>query len=88
MVSNQPKACWPTQKAKTEFSRLLRDSQHRGDQIITTHNEPVAVLISKKRYDQLVRKENSGRKNSLLDFFQKAPLPDVDIPIERNKDLI
>lgn len=73
---------WQTQKAKAEFSQLLRDSQQKGDQIITYRDEPVAVLISKKRYDQLIRQENS-----LLEFFQKSPLPNVDIPIKRRKDL-
>ena len=73
---------WQTQKAKAEFSQLLRDSQKKGDQIITYRDEPVAVLVSKKRYDQLIRQENS-----LLEFFQKAPLPDVEISIKRRKDL-
>jgi prevent-host-death family protein len=73
---------WQTQKAKAEFSQLLRASQEKGDQIITCRDEPVAVLISKKRYDLLVRQESS-----LLEFFQKAPLPNVDIPIKRRKDL-
>jgi prevent-host-death family protein len=73
---------WQTQKAKAEFAKLLRDSQKKGDQIITYRNEPIAVLMSKKRYDQLLRKESS-----LLEFFKKAPLPDVNINIKRSKDL-
>jgi prevent-host-death family protein len=73
---------WQTQKAKAEFSKLLRDSQEKGDQIITCRDEPVAVLISKKRYDKLMRQEGS-----LLEFFQKAPLPNVDIPTKRSRDL-
>jgi prevent-host-death family protein len=81
-LSHSSETYWQTQRAKAEFSQLLRDSQQKGDQIITYRNEPVAVLISKKRYDQLVRQESS-----LLDFFRKAPLPDVDIHIKRNKDL-
>jgi len=80
--SNRGQTYWQTQKAKAEFSQLLRDSQKRGDQIITYHNQPVAVLISKKRYDQLTRQESS-----LLEFFQKSPLPDLDIDIKRSKDL-
>ena len=76
------KACWQTQKAKAEFSKLLRASQEKGDQIITYRDKPVAVLISKKRYDQLITQEGS-----LLEFFQKSPLPNVDIPLKRRKDL-
>jgi prevent-host-death family protein len=75
-------SCWQTQKAKAEFSKLLRASQEKGDQIITCRDEPVAVLVSKRRYDQLVRKESS-----LLEFFQNAPLPNVDLPAKRRKDL-
>ncbi len=80
--SDRGQTYWQTQKAKAEFSQLLRDSQKKGDQIITYHNQPVAVLISKKRYDQLTRQESS-----LLEFFQKAPLPDLNIEIKRSKDL-
>lgn len=81
-LSHGGETYWQTQKAKAKFSQLLRDSQKKGDQIITYRNEPVAVLISKKRYDQLIRQESS-----LLDFFRKAHLPDVDISVKRSNDL-
>jgi prevent-host-death family protein len=73
-------SCWQAKEAKTKFSQLLQDAQKK-DQIITLRDQPIAVLVSKNRYDQLVRKE------SLLEFFQKAPLPEVDIAITRNIEL-
>ena len=72
---------WKSQNAKAEFSRLVRESSNQ-DQLITNREEPVAVVVSKKRYDELTKKADS-----LLDFFRNAPLPEVEIEIERNKDL-
>ena len=73
---------WQTQKAKAEFSRLVKEAQEKGDQMISNRQEIVAVLMSKKRYNALTK-----RPTSLLSFFKKAPLPDVDLEIERAKDI-
>ena len=59
---------WKSQDAKAEFSRLVRESSNQ-DQLITNREEPVAVVISKKRYDELTKKADS-----LLDFFRNANL--------------
>lgn len=72
---------WKSQDAKAEFSRLVRECSNQ-DQLITNREEPVAVVVSKRRYDELTEKAGS-----LLDFFRNAPLADVEIEIERNKDL-
>lgn len=72
---------WKSQDAKASFSRLVKESRLQ-DQLITNREEPVAIVVSKKRYDELMKKNGT-----LIDFFKKAPLPGVEIEIERNLDL-
>jgi prevent-host-death family protein len=71
---------WKSQDAKARFPELVREAKYQ-DQLITNRKEPVAVLVSKKRYDDLTKKPNS-----LLDFFRSAPLSGIDIEFERSKD--
>lgn len=71
---------WQTQRAKAELSRLLKDAEKHA-QFITNRNEVVVVVISKKIYDEL-----TAPKTSLIEFFKKAPLPDVEIAITRSKE--
>ncbi len=71
---------WQIQEAKAQFSQLIKNAE-KEDQIVTQRGEPVAVVISKKRYDKLTK-----RPTALLDFFKNAPLPDADIEITRSKD--
>lgn len=70
---------WKSQDAKAEFARLVRASE-REDQLITNRDEPVAVLVSKKRYDELTKKSGS-----LIEFFRAAPFPEADIETGRDK---
>lgn len=72
---------WQIQDAKAKFSKLI-SSLEKGDQFITYRGEPVAVVISKKRYDEL-----TAPRGSLLDFFKQSPLQEIDIEIERQRDL-
>lgn len=76
-----PLPVWRSQDAKAEFSRLVRESNNQ-DQFITNGEQAVAVVISKRRYDELTQ-----RPGALLDFFKNAPLPEVGIGIQRNQDL-
>ncbi|HEY4831639.1 MAG TPA: type II toxin-antitoxin system prevent-host-death family antitoxin [Waddliaceae bacterium] len=72
---------WQTQEAKAKFSQLVK-VVNQGDQFITFRGEVVAVVISKKKYDELTKPDGS-----LLDFFKNAPLQAVDLDIERSSDL-
>ncbi len=44
--------------------------------------EPSAWIISDKDYLKL-----TGHKESIVDFFQRSPHRDIDLQIERRKDL-
>ncbi|MBA3237134.1 MAG: type II toxin-antitoxin system Phd/YefM family antitoxin [Parachlamydiaceae bacterium] len=72
---------WQLQDAKAHFSHLVTLAEKGESVKITRRGCEVAVLISKKRYDQLTQK-----KSGLLDCFLSAPFPDLDLDISRSKE--
>lgn len=72
---------WQTQEAKAKFSQLIK-SLDQGDQFITYRGELCAVVISKKRYEELTQPTES-----LIDFFKRSPLQDVHLEIKRSQDI-
>jgi prevent-host-death family protein len=79
--ARRTKRVWQLQEAKARFSELVNEVQQGGYQTITKNGHPVAMLISKEEFEKI-----QAPKNTLLDFFRKAPLPDVDLDIERSND--
>jgi antitoxin Phd len=77
-----PHRVWQLQEAKARFSELINEVERDGCHTITKNGHPVAVVISTHEFEKM-RKP----KNTLLDFFREAPLPDFDFEIQRNKDL-
>jgi prevent-host-death family protein len=76
------KKAWQIQEAKAKFSELIDVVQKEGMQTITKNGEEVAVLLSKDKFEEM-----REHKNDLVDFFKKAPFSDIDLQIERSKDL-
>ncbi len=72
---------WQLQDAKSKFSKVVREAQSSGPQIITVHGKEAAVVISAQEYKRLTKKEGS-----LLDFFQNSPLCEENLDIERSGD--
>ena len=72
---------WQLQEAKARFSELVNEVEEDGYHTITKNGHPVVMIISTREFEKL-----KTPKNTLLDFFRDAPLPDVDIDIERDKD--
>jgi len=77
------KSKWQLQRAKAEFSRLVDVVQEEGAQTITKNGKEVAVLLSKEEYDRIARP-----KESLVEFFKKAPHPEVKLDIERSRETL
>jgi len=67
---------WQMQDAKAKFSQLVKEACTDGYQVVTKNGEPVAVIISQKEFYRLKKP-----KSSLLDFFKKAPFPDLELDI-------
>ena len=82
LAHNKRHKIWPLQEAKTRFSELVNEVVRDGYHTITKNGHPVVVMISKEEFEKL-----SSHKQTLLDFFLNAPLPEIDIDIERNHDV-
>lgn len=72
---------WQLQEAKNKFSRLVELARQDGPQIVTKHGQEAAVLLSIDEYRRLIRP-----KSSLVHFFQKSPLADVELDLPRSKE--
>jgi prevent-host-death family protein len=72
---------WQLQEAKAKFSELVDEVIDDGYQTITRNGKPVVVVISQKEFEQFLRKEDN-----LIDFFMRAPFPDEDLDLTRDKD--
>lgn len=73
---------WQIQDASAKFSQLVRKVETSGTQFITKRGNSIAVIMSKEKYDELIRPSKS-----LIDFFAEAPLIDVDLDLSRSIDL-
>lgn len=76
------KNIWQIQEAKAKFSQLVEDAIIKGYQTITKQGEPVAVILSKKEFDKMTQS-----KTSLLNFFKAAPCQEIELNIQRSRDL-
>jgi len=76
------KNVWQLQEAKAKFSQLVEDANIKGYQTITRQGKAVAVILSKKEFDKMTQS-----KNSLLNFFKAAPCQEIELNIQRSKDL-
>ena len=73
---------WPIHEAKARLSELVKRAQRRPQQL-TSHGEPVAVVLSAEAYH---RHQHEGE--SLVAFIRRSPLVGVeDLTLERCSDL-
>lgn len=73
---------WEMEEAKANFSQLVDDASKKGYQTITKKGEPIAVILSIKEFDKLAQP-----KESFLDFFKNSPYPEIELDIQRSKEL-
>lgn len=78
MISNN----WQLQDAKNKFSSLVEKARRFGPQIVTKHGEEVVVVLDVSEYKKLIKP-----KNNLVDFFKKSPLANIELNLDRNKEL-
>lgn len=72
---------WQLQEAKAKFSKLVDEVITDGYHTITRNGKPVVIVISQKDFEQYLKS-----KDTLIDFFMKAPFPDFDLDISRDKN--
>jgi len=73
---------WQLQEAKAKFSELVDEVLQDGYHTITRNGHPVVVVMSQKEFEKYRKPEDT-----LIDFFYKAPFPDEDLDLTRDKDL-
>lgn len=73
---------WQLQDAKNRLSQVVREAQISGPQVITVRGQETAVVVSAEEYRHLTR---TG--GTLVEFLQASPWGDVDLDVERSRDL-
>jgi prevent-host-death family protein len=73
---------WPIHEAKARLSDLVKQAQ-RHPQQLTSHGQPVAVVVSAEAWQ---RQQQEG--DSLVAFIRRSPLAGADdLVLERDPDL-
>ena len=73
---------WQLQDAKNRFSELVEKAITLGPQTVTKRGKETVVVLSVEEYKKLTKP-----KTNLVDFFKNSPLHDIEIDLERDKDL-
>ena len=73
---------WQLQDAKNRFSELVEKAINLGPQTVTKRGVEAVVVMSFDEYRKLTKP-----KSNLVDYFKNSPLHDVELDLERDKDL-
>lgn len=73
---------WQLQDAKNRFSELVEKAINLGPQTVTKRGVEAVVVLSFDEYRKLTKP-----KSNLVDFFKNSPLHDIELDLERDKDL-
>lgn len=73
---------WQLQEAKNKFSEVVRLASEEGPQTVTKHGKDSVVVLSADDYRKLEQP-----KTSIIDFFRRSPLSDLEIDTNRDKSL-
>ncbi|HHY98359.1 MAG TPA: type II toxin-antitoxin system Phd/YefM family antitoxin [Firmicutes bacterium] len=72
---------WQVQVAKNKFSEVINKALKGVPQLITKNGKPAVYVISTRDYEALTRRK------SLKKLLLNSPHNDLEIPIQRQKDL-
>jgi len=75
---------WQVQTAKAQFSELLRRAREEGVQIVTKQGKDGVAVMPIEQYRKLTRR--SRQPASLVQFFARSPLADIDLNLDRDRD--
>jgi len=71
---------WQLQEAKSKFSEVINNAEMGDIQIVTKRGRDCVAIIPIEQYKKVFE-----RKETLREFFKKAPK--VDLDISRSKDM-
>jgi antitoxin Phd len=72
---------WQLQDAKNRFSEVIEHALKDGPQEITRRGKKTAVVVAIDDYRKIKR-----GKESLVDFFRRSPLGDIDITRDKSSN--
>ncbi|RFC37533.1 MAG: prevent-host-death family protein [Candidatus Nitrotoga sp. LAW] len=72
---------WQLQKAKGNFSQLIKQAAGGDAQIVTVHGKPTAAIISAEEYARLTR-----HRTKLSSALLRPDLAAEDLDISRSRD--
>lgn len=70
---------WQIQEAKNKLSEVVEGALEEGPQVLTRRGVEVAVVLSFAEYQEMKKKQTS-----LLEFFQRSPLAELDLERDRS----
>lgn len=73
---------WQLQEAKSKFSHLVDQAVQHKPQVVSKHGKNTVVVLSFDDYEKLIKP-----KKDLVSFLQNSPLAEIELDVERNKDL-
>ena len=73
---------WQLQDAKSKFSQLVENAMHNRPQFVTKRGNNAVVVLAFSEYEKMIKP-----KTDLVTFFQTSPLADVELEVDRSKDL-
>ncbi|MDO8955125.1 MAG: type II toxin-antitoxin system Phd/YefM family antitoxin [Gammaproteobacteria bacterium] len=75
---------WNIQDAKNRFCQIIKDTEN-APQDICKNGKSVAVIISRKEYNELLDKNlKSHDEVNVVDFFRNSPLIGLELDIDRS----
>ncbi len=73
---------WTVAEAKAKLSEVIDRAQSEGPQLITRKGKKAVVVVDADEWDRKTR-----RKGNLAKFLSSSPLGDLELDIERSKEL-
>jgi prevent-host-death family protein len=87
-------ATWKLHEAKDHLSEVVERARRHGEQTITKHGKPVAVLMSVEHFHKLEGREEPpspkgqparGTGASLIALMQRCPAPEIFDIMEKER---
>ena len=83
--TKQRASTWQLQTAKARFSELFRRAREEGPQTVTRQGREQVVVLPLEEFERLTKRKRQPR--SLVQFFAKSPLSDIDLDLSRREDV-
>src|SRR5215468_5029998 len=74
---------WQLQAAKAQFSEVVRRARSEGPQWVTKQDREAVVIVQAEEFERLSR---ARQPESLVEFFRKSPLAELDLRFDRRSD--